>query len=48
MMVYETIYLELCTNNPYICHKNYSAQLFFILGIAKLHLNVFITKVMPR
>ena len=38
-MVYDKIYLEAHTNNQYICLKNNTAQLYFILGRAELYFN---------
>ena len=37
MVVYEKIYFKAYTNDLYISHKNNIAQLYFILGRAKLH-----------
>ena len=39
MVVYEEKYFEAYTNDQYIWHKNNIAQLYFILGRAKLHGN---------
>ena len=36
MVVYEKIYCEVYTNDPYIWHKNNIEQLYFILARAKL------------
>ena len=36
---YEKIYLEVYINNQYICVKNNTAHLYFILGRAELHWN---------
>ena len=41
MVVYEKIYFEAYTLGQYIWHKNYIAQLYFMLGRAKLHLKFF-------
>ena len=39
MMVFEKKYFKAYTNDLYISHKNYIAQLYFILGRAELHRN---------
>ena len=39
MVVSQKLYLEAYVNNQYICLKNNSAQLYFILGKAELCLN---------
>ena len=39
MVVYEKIYFKAYTNDLYISHKNNIAQLYFILGRAKLRWN---------
>ena len=38
-MIYDKIYLKACINNQYICLKNNTAQLYFILGRAELCFN---------
>ena len=39
MVVYDKIYFEAYRNGQYIWNKNNIAQLYFILGRAKLHWN---------
>ena len=37
MVIYKKIYLEVQIHNQYICLKNNTAQLYFVLGRAELY-----------
>ena len=47
MVVYETIYFEVYTNDQYMWHTNNIAQLYFILGTAELHQNFSVNLSIP-